>query len=124
MLLIYHDTPYDEVLLDRIVLKDVDTSTLFEEISKGKTVYAASNYMNFKQFPGVWLAWNDPEIKTIRSAMILCEDDQSIRYVPKLFIVHTNTLEDTPLSIRHSYLKNLYIPAAEDYSNGNNPTKP
>lgn len=124
MLLIYHDTPYDQVILDRAILMDVDTNTLFEEISKGKPVYVAPNYGNLKKFMGIWLAWNDPEILMINSAIMLCEDNQSIKFVSKLFIVQTDTIENTPLSIHHEYLKESYIATSEDYSNGSNPRKP
>lgn len=124
MLLIYHDTPYDQAVLDRAVLRGVDTNTLFEEISKGKPIYVAPNYGNLKQFMGIWLAWNDPELMTVNSAILLCEDNQSIKFVSRLFIVQTDTIENTPLSIRHSYLKELHIAESEDYSNGSNPRKP
>lgn len=124
MLLIYHDTPYDQVILDRAVLRDVDTNTLFEELSKGKPVYVVPNYGNLKQFMGIWLSWDDPEILMINSALMLCEENHKISFSHKLFIVQTDTIENTPLSIHHEYLKESYITTSEDYSNGSNPRKP
>lgn len=124
MLLIYYDTPYDQVILDRAVLRDVDTNTLFEEISKGKPIYVGPNYGNLKQFMGIWLSWDDPEILMINSALMLCEENHKISFAHKLFIVQTDTIENTPLSIHHEYLKESCITTSEDYSNGSNPRKP
>lgn len=97
-------------MLDRIVLKDIDTSTLFQELSKDKDVYSITNYRKVNYFPGIWLEWNDPGIQTIQSTMILCEDDQEIKYVGKCFIVHTDTLKDIPVGIHLSHLKTIYKP--------------